>query len=94
MSQPQEPNQYPHQPPQYGQQPPQYAQPQYQQPQYAQPQYAQPQYQQPLQGRDRAQYVRQQKPHSLFKHLLLCMVGVGLFTIPMYSLSKNHYWTF
>lgn len=59
-----------------------------------QPMYQQPIYQQPnLRGQDGAQYVRQQKPHSLTKHLLLCLIGVGFITIPMYSISKNHYWT-
>lgn len=69
-------------------------QPPYQQ----QPQYQpyQPPYTPPpanLRGRDGAQYVRQQKPHSLTKHLLLCLIGVGFVTIPLYSLSPNHYWT-
>ena len=30
--------------------------------------------------------------HSLTKHILLCFVFVGFFTIPYYSLSKKHYW--
>ena len=37
-------------------------------------------------------YVRQQKGHSLILHILLCCVGVGLFTIPYYTISPNHYW--
>lgn len=45
-----------------------------------------------LKGNDRAQYVRQQKGHSLILHIFLCYFGVGLFTIPYYSISKNHYW--
>ncbi len=45
-----------------------------------------------LQGKDGAQYVRNQKGHSLIKHILLCFVGVGFFTIPYISLSKGHYW--
>lgn len=45
-----------------------------------------------LQGRDGAQYIRQQKGHSLIKHILLCFIGIGIFTIPYISLSKNHYW--
>ena len=45
-----------------------------------------------LQGRDGAQYVRQQKGHSLICNMLLILVGVGLFTIPYYTISKNHYW--
>lgn len=40
----------------------------------------------------KAQYVREQKGHSLLLHILLCMVVVGFFTIPYYSISKNHYW--
>lgn len=43
-------------------------------------------------GRDGAQYFRQQQGHSLIKHILLCCVLVGFFTIPYYSISKNHYW--
>lgn len=43
-------------------------------------------------GRDGTQYMRQQKGHSLTKHILLIFVGVGMFTIPYISLSKNHYW--
>ena len=45
-----------------------------------------------LKGRDGAQYFRQQQGHSIIKHILLCCIGVGLFTIPYYSISKNHYW--
>ena len=45
-----------------------------------------------LRGKDKALYTRQQKSHSIIKHILLCCVGVGLFTIPYYSLSPNHYW--
>lgn len=45
-----------------------------------------------LKGRDRAVYMRQQKGHSIIKHVLLVFVVVGMFTIPYYSLSKNHYW--
>jgi hypothetical protein len=44
------------------------------------------------QGRDGAAYIRQQKGHSLVKHFFLCLIGVGIFTIPYYSFSKNHYW--
>lgn len=43
-------------------------------------------------GKDGAQYVRQQQGHSLIKHILLCCVGIGFFTIPYYTISKNHYW--
>ena len=45
-----------------------------------------------LRGKDKALYTRQQKGHSIIKHILLCFVGVGLFTITYYSLSPNHYW--
>lgn len=45
-----------------------------------------------LRGNDKAVYVRQQKGHSLIVHILLLFVGVGFFTIPYYSISKNHYW--
>lgn len=43
------------------------------------------------QGRDKAVYTRQQKGHSLTKHLLL---GVFVLWIPTiyYSISPNHYW--
>lgn len=40
------------------------------------------------------QYVRQQKGHSLFLHIILMAVGIGFFTVPYYSLSPNHYWHF
>ena len=43
-------------------------------------------------GKDGAQYFRQQKGHSLTKHIFLCFIGVGLFTIPYICISKNHYW--
>lgn len=45
-----------------------------------------------LRGRDKAMYVRQQKGHSLILHILLLCIGVGFFTIPYYSISKNHFW--
>lgn len=45
-----------------------------------------------LRGKDKAVYVRQQKGHSLILHILLLFVGVGIFTIPYISISKNHYW--
>ena len=32
------------------------------------------------------------KGHSFLLHLLLCGIGVGLFTIPYYTLSSRHYW--
>lgn len=40
----------------------------------------------------KVQYTREQKGHSLIKHICLIFVGVGLFTIPYISLSPNHYW--
>lgn len=43
-------------------------------------------------ARDKAQYVREQKGHSLTLHIFLAFLVVGLFTIPYYSLSPNHYW--
>lgn len=45
-----------------------------------------------LKGKDKAQYVRMQKGHSIILHILLVCVGVGLFTIPYITISKNHYW--
>lgn len=45
-----------------------------------------------LQGHDGAQYVRQQKGHSLILHLFLICLGIGIFTVPYYTISKNHYW--
>jgi len=48
--------------------------------------------QDPKPVREKPNYVREQKGHSLIKHILLCCVGIGMFTIPDYSLSKNHYW--
>lgn len=43
-------------------------------------------------GKDGASYVRAQQGHSIIKHIFLCFVGVGFFTIPYYTISKNHYW--
>lgn len=43
-------------------------------------------------GKDGTQYVRTQKGHSLILHIILCFFVVGFFTIPYYSISKNHYW--
>lgn len=45
-----------------------------------------------LKGNDKAQYVRMQEGHSLLLHIMLIFVGVGFFTIPYYTLSKNNYW--
>lgn len=47
--------------------------------------------QQNLQGRDKAQYVRQQKGHSL---ILWIIFGGFLLWIPAiyYTASPNHYW--
>lgn len=36
--------------------------------------------------------VIRQKGHSIIWHLILCSVGIGLFTIPYYTISKHHYW--
>ena len=43
-------------------------------------------------AKDGAIYVRQQKGHSLTLHIFLILTGIGLFTIPYISISKNHYW--
>lgn len=88
-----QPNPHQQQPQGYAPQPG-YAPPQqgYQQP-YPPQSYAQPVYQQPVQqAASGAQYVRTQTGHSLTKHLLLMLVGIGLFTVPYYSMSPNHYW--
>lgn len=44
-----------------------------------------------LKGHDNAVYTREQKGHSLTKHLLF---GWVLLWVPAiyYSVSKNHYW--
>ena len=47
---------------------------------------------QEVKGKDGAQYVRQQKGHSIILNLLACCILVGFFTIPYYTISKNHYW--
>ena len=39
-----------------------------------------------------ANYVRQQKGHSLTLHIILLFLGIGVVTIPYISISKNHYW--
>lgn len=41
---------------------------------------------------EKVRYVREQKGHSIILHILLFCVGIGMFTIPYYSISKNHYW--
>jgi hypothetical protein len=43
------------------------------------------------QARDKAQYVRQQKGHSLTKHLLLGWVVLWIPAV-YYTFSPNHYW--
>ena len=48
--------------------------------------------QEPMIQRQDPTYVRQQKGHSLVKHILLCFVIIGVFTILYYTISKNHYW--
>ena len=45
-----------------------------------------------LRSKDKALYTRQQKGHSIIKHIFLCFFGVGFVTITYYSLSPNHYW--
>lgn len=44
-----------------------------------------------LKGRDKAIYTREQKGHSIIKHVFL---GVFVLWIPTiyYTFSKNHYW--
>lgn len=37
-------------------------------------------------------YVRNQKGHSITIHILLIFVVVGMWTVPYYSISPNHYW--
>jgi len=45
------------------------------------------------QGRDKSQYVRQQKAHSFFKEWIL-LGWLTLWIRPIYfSISPNHYWT-
>ena len=41
---------------------------------------------------NQVQYVRQQKGHSIIIHVLLIFVGIGMFTVPYSTFSKNHYW--
>lgn len=43
-------------------------------------------------GKDGAQYIRAQQGHSIVKHIFLCFIAIGFFTIPYYTISKNHYW--
>lgn len=45
-----------------------------------------------LRGGDGAHYIRQQKGHSILLHILLLFCGIGMITIPYYTVSKNHYW--
>ena len=44
-----------------------------------------------LQGRDKAQYVRNQKGHSLILHILLGVFVLWINVIYI-SVSKNHFW--
>jgi len=44
-------------------------------------------------AKDKAQYVRQQKGHSLILHLLLGVVVLWINVIVI-SVSPNHYWRF
>ena len=41
---------------------------------------------------DGANYVRQQKGHSLLLTLILCCFGIGIPFLIYYSFSPNHYW--
>ena len=41
---------------------------------------------------DGANYVRQQKGHSLLLILLLSLCGIGIPFLIYYSFSPNHYW--
>lgn len=53
-----------------------------------------PQYgyqQNPRQGRDGAQYVRQQQAHSLIKHLMIGFFCMWI-NVVYISMSPNHYW--
>lgn len=45
-----------------------------------------------LSGRDGAQYVRQQKGHSLLFNLFIIGPITMYITTVYYSVSKNHYW--
>ena len=43
-------------------------------------------------AKQKEQYVRSKKGHSIILHILLAFAGVGIFTIPYISISKGHYW--
>lgn len=45
-------------------------------------------------GQDGANYVRQQKGHSIIKHVILglCTAGFSLLWTLYYAFSPNHYW--
>lgn len=45
----------------------------------------------PPRGRDGAQYVREQKGHSLIVHLFLGWILLYIPTV-YFTVSKNHYW--
>ena len=49
----------------------------------------------PMQGRDGAQYVRQQQRHSIITHAILamCTGGLSLFVTFYYMTSPNHYFS-
>ena len=45
----------------------------------------------PREARDGAQYVRQQKGHSLIKWIILSCFGIGIPFLIYYAISPNHY---
>lgn len=45
----------------------------------------------PREARDGAQYVRQQKGHSLIKWIILSCFGIGIPFLIYYAVSPNHY---
>ena len=46
----------------------------------------------PKEARDGAQYVRQQKGHSIVLMLILCLFGIGIPFAIYYAISPNHYY--
>lgn len=43
-------------------------------------------------AQDGAQYVRQQKGHSILFWLLMSCTGIGIAFLIYYTVSPNHYW--
>ena len=43
-------------------------------------------------ARDGANYVRQQKGHSIILMLILCLFGIGIPFAIYYAISPNHYY--